>query len=125
MPFIGFISTSQIAIQSWSSLNGSTIVVLTGPNIVTNSWTHVVHTYSPVNGTRLYLNGLLYSASSAFTYLASNAPNYIYAGSFSLATCGVVSSVTSTKQFYGLLNEFYLFSREITVAEVSNLANPN
>ncbi len=59
IPFIGFISTSQIAIQSWSSLNGSTIVILTGLNIVTNSWTYVVHTYSPVNGTRLYLNGLL------------------------------------------------------------------
>jgi hypothetical protein len=48
LPFIGFTSTSQISIKSWSSLNGSTIVILTGPNIVTNSWTHVVHTYSPV-----------------------------------------------------------------------------
>jgi hypothetical protein len=124
MPFIGFTSTGQIAIQSWSAANNGTIVILTGPNIMTNLWTHVAYTYSLANGMRLYLNGLLYSTSSVFTYLADNSPAYIYLGSFPLATCGVTSSVISTIQFYGFLDEFYLFSRELTAADVSNLANP-
>jgi hypothetical protein len=125
MPFIGFTSTGQIAIQSWSAaVSNGTIVTLTGPNLMTNLWTHVAYTYSLANGMRLYLNGLLYSTSSAFTYLADNSPAYIYLGGFPLATCGVTSSVLSTAQFYGFMDEFYLFSRELTAADVSNLANP-
>ena len=124
MPFIGFTSTGQIAIQSWSAVNNGTIVILTGPNITPNIWTHIAYTYSPANGMGLYLNGLLYSTSSAFTYSASSSPNYVYLGSFPLATCAAVSSVISTGQFYGFLDEFYHFSREITAVDVSSLANP-
>lgn len=124
MPFMGFTSTGQIAIQSWSAASGGTIVILTGPTIMTNTWIHVAYSYSSTNGMRLYLNGLLFSSSSAFTYLPSNAPNYIYLGSFPLSTCSAVSTVISTDQFYGLMDEFYLFSREITAADVSGLANP-
>ena len=124
MPFMGFTSTGQIAIQSWSAVNNGTIVILTGPSIVPNIWTHVVYTYSPANGMSLYLNGLLYGASGAFTYSASNSPNHLYLGSFPLATCAAVSSVISAGQLYGFLDEFYLFSREITAADVSSLANP-
>ena len=124
MPFMGLTATGQIAIQSWSATSGGTIVILTGPTIMTNTWIHVAYTYSSTNGMRLYLNGLLYSTSSAFTYLPSNSPNYIYLGSFPLSTCSAASSVISTDQFYGLMDEFYLFSREISAADVSGLANP-
>ena len=124
MPFMGFTSTGQIAIQSWSAASGGTLVLLTGPTIVTDTWMHVAHTYSPTNGMRLYLNGLFYSASSAFSYSPGNSPSYIYLGSFPLSTCSAVSSVISTEQFYGLMDEFYLFSREISAADVSRLANP-
>lgn len=72
MPFMGFTSTGQIAIQSWSAASGGTLVVLTGPTILTDTWMHVAHTYSPTNGIRLYLNGLLYGSSSAFSYLPGN-----------------------------------------------------
>jgi hypothetical protein len=77
MPFIGFTSIGQIAIQSWSAANNGTIVIRTGPNIMKNLWTHVAYTYNTANGMRLYLNGLLYSTSSSFIYLADNSPAYI------------------------------------------------
>jgi len=77
MPFIGFTSIGQIVIQSWSTVNNGTIVILTGSNIMTNLWTHVAHTYSIANGMCLYLNGFLYSTSSSFIYLDDNLPVYI------------------------------------------------
>jgi hypothetical protein len=122
LAFIGLTLGGQIAIQSWRNV-GSNLVSLTGPVLYTNVWTHVVQTYSPNNGMRLYVNGLLSNQSTSFTYLASSIPDYVYLGSFPLPVC-VGTNTIAMGQYYGLLDEFRLFSREITATEVYALANP-
>jgi hypothetical protein len=99
------------------------LVALTGPVLSINVWTHVVQTYSSTNGMRLYVNGILFSQSQTFTYSASDVPDYLYLGSFPLQTC-VTTNVITEGQYYGLLDEFYVFARDLTPAEVYQLANP-
>jgi hypothetical protein len=125
LAFMGLSSSGQIVIQSWDANGGNIPTSLTGPILQTNVWMHVVHTYSSCNGIRLYLNGTLFSQSSPFWYSASGSPNYMYLGSFPLPVCvSPVNNVISMGQYYGLLDEFHLFSREITAAEVYALAQP-
>ena len=117
LAFIGFTSGGHIAIQSWQP----NLTSLTGPATPINAWTHVVQTYSPTNGMRLYVNGSLVNQSSTFTYAASGSSNYIYLGSFPWAVC-VGANTISAGQYYGLLDEFRIYSREITATEVYTLS---
>jgi len=123
LAFIGLTLGGQIAIQSWSTVTNSNLVSLTGPVLSINVWTHVVQTYSPNNGMCLYVNGTLFNQSNTFTYAASGSADYIYLGMFPLQAC-VTFNVIAIGQYYGLLDEFRLFSREITASEVYALANP-
>ena len=122
LPFIGLTSSGEIAVQSWSG-RLPRLITLTGPTLSTNIWTHVVQTYSSTNGMRLFINGNLYNQSTPFLYWASRDPNYLFLGSFPLAPC-VTSSVINQGQYYGLLDEFYLFARDLTPVEVYELASP-
>ena len=125
LAFVGFMSIVQIVIQSWNTVvtNGSPLTSLTGPVLSTNVWTHVVQTYSPTNGMRLYVNGVLSNQTTAFTYSASNTPVYLYLGSFPVPMC-VPSDVICMGQYYSLADELRVFSREITAAKVYALVHP-
>jgi hypothetical protein len=123
LAFIGFTSSGEIAIQSWTGVYNSSLVALTGPVLSINVWTHIVQTYSSSNGMRLFLNGTLFSQSATFVYSASDMPDFIYLGSYPLPVC-VGTNVISMGQYYGLLDEFRLFARDLTPAEVYELANP-
>lgn len=123
LAFIGLTSTGQIAIQSWRPNNESRLVSLTGPVLSTNVWTHVVQTYSLNNGMCLYVNGLLVNQSNTFSYSASGVPVHIYLGRFPLPTC-VSPNTILMGQYSGLLDEFRLYSRELSSTEVYVLANP-
>ena len=123
LAFIGFTSTGQIAVQSWGSTYNQNLVALTGPLVSTNVWTHVVQTYSPTEGMRLYVNGTLFDQSIVFTYRASTTPNYLFLGSFPVPIC-VGTNAISIGQYYGLLDEFQLYTREISAEDVYVLANP-
>ena len=124
MPFIGLTSSGRIVIQSWSSTSGGTLVSLTGPALFTNIWTHIVYTYNPANGMRLYLNGILFQQSSAFSSMGSGSSNYVYLGNFPLTTCTQTSGIISATQYYGIVDEYYLYARELTATEITTLANP-
>ena len=117
IPMIGFTSSGRIAIHSW---NGQS-VSLTGPIIPVKKWTHIVATYSPTNGQRLYVNNALIGSSTAFTFSAGGAPMIITLGS-SMEGTGYASSI-QTGQFYGSLDEFYVYARELTQSEISDLYN--
>ena len=125
MPFIGFTLAGRIVLQSWSATSGGSLITLTGPTLFVNVWTHIVYVYSPINGLLLYLNGILFQQSSVFSYLGSGSANYIYFGSFLLTTCSQTAGLISATQYYGIIDEFYLFARELTVTEVNKLANPS
>jgi hypothetical protein len=118
--FIGLLANGTVQIQIY---NGTAItVVVVGPAIATGTWNHVVHTFSTINGMRLYVNGTLYGSVVA-TYSASGSPNTLTFGNPLLGT-GCDSSFPN-QQFYGSIDEVRLYSRELTVSEILQLySNP-
>lgn len=120
IPMLGFTSTGTISTQSWNAGQ----VNINGPSIVTNVWTHVAVTYSPTNGLRLYINGTQFGASSgAYGFTAANTPVTIALGSSrdGINWCSAGNIVMD--QYYGLMDQFQLYSRELTASFVATLAN--
>ncbi|CAF4046768.1 unnamed protein product, partial [Rotaria magnacalcarata] len=121
IPMLGFTNSGNVGAQGW---NGS-FVSITGPVVATNVWTHLAVTYGPSDGLRLYVNGAQYgSASGRYTYQAAGTPVSLRFGS-SLSDLGVCASgVIKMGQYNGYIDEFKLYSRELSSANVYNLANP-
>ena len=116
---IGLTSGGNVEIQL---VNSGGNIVYTGPVMSVGVWNHVVYTFSSTNGMRLYINGALYG-SRATTYSASGAANTIILGN--PLTGYVCGTSLPNKQFYGSVDEFRLYSREITASEVLQLySNP-
>ena len=115
--FLTMTSSGNIMANLW---NGGP-VPSSGPVLPLNIWNHIGYTYSFTNGIRLYVNGSLYSTTGSFTYSASNALAQILLGG-----CGSGSSCTPGYggPFTGALDEFFLYSRELTAAQILALANP-
>lgn len=119
LPIMGLTSSGQIAVNSWNGGN----VPVTGPTVPLNSWTHVVGTYSLANGERLYVNGTLRASVGGFSFAAGTVPMTLTLGS-SLQGTGVCNTGTiQMGRFYGALDEFYVYARELTAAEVTAHAN--
>lgn len=73
-------------------------------------WYHIVGTFSPINGVRFYLNGVLISISNVFdARTPSNQPLEI--GRYSGSTNG-------TSHFNGLIDEPAIYNRALTEAEI-------
>ncbi|CAF4109352.1 unnamed protein product [Adineta steineri] len=116
--FMGFSSSGQIIGSSYSTAVKDVI----GPILSINVWTHVATTFSTTNGVRLYVNGSLIGSTGAMAYSASGATNTVTLGNSLTTGCGTNSIVPGT--FYGYLDEFRLYSRELSAADVTTLANP-
>ncbi|CAF2754209.1 unnamed protein product [Rotaria sp. Silwood2] len=118
--FIGLNSLGQIIANGYSA---SGMVSVTGPVLTVDQWVHIVETYSQLNGVRLYVNGILYGQSSAFVYAASGSPMTVTLGQFlNGASCdhtGIQSGY-----YRGQIDEFYIYSRELSQVDVTALANP-
>ncbi|CAM4770536.1 unnamed protein product [Rotaria magnacalcarata] len=120
LPIMGLTSAGRIAINSWNGGN----MPITGSSVPLNTWTHVVGTYSSTNGLRLYVNGALSGSLGAYSFSAGGVPMTITLGS-SLLGLGVCNTGTiQMGQFYGSLDEFRVYARELTAADVVGLANP-
>lgn len=120
MPIIGLSSSKQIVGQSY---HGAAISAV-GPILPVDVWTHVVSSYSATNGVRLWVNGSLVNASGVFNYISSNVPNFITLAS-SLSGAGWCrSGPVQAGQFYGLIDELRIYSRELNASDVYALANP-
>jgi hypothetical protein len=121
VPMLGFTSGGAIGVQGW---NGRS-VNLTGPIVTANVWTYLTVTYSSSNGIRLWVNGTQYgSASAPFSYSAANASVTVTLGSSlsGIGYCG--TGVIVVGQYHGYMDEFQLYSRELSAADISDLANP-
>ncbi|CAM4846009.1 unnamed protein product [Rotaria magnacalcarata] len=121
LPIMGLTSIGQIAINSWNNTN----VPITGPIVQLNSWIHVAATYSSSNGERLYVNGSQYgSSSSAYSFAVGGVPMTVTLGSSLLGVGACNTGTIQMNQYNGLLDEFRVYARELTAAEISALANP-
>jgi Concanavalin A-like lectin/glucanases superfamily len=120
MPMLGLTAADQIVGQSWNSV----AVAIIGPNIILGVWTHIAISYSLTTGFRLWVNGVLIGTSGLFTYAAANMPAWITVGLTPAAALTCARGSISIGQFYGMIDEMKVYSRELTAAEVLTLANP-
>jgi hypothetical protein len=121
LPMLGFTSGGAIGVAGW---NGNS-VSLTGPIVTANVWTYVAATYSLSNGLRIWINGTQYgSASAPFSYVAANGPVILTLGSSLSGTSSCYAGVSVMGQYLGYIDEFQFYSRELSAADISNLANP-
>jgi hypothetical protein len=120
VPFIGLNSQGQIVVNG---LNESSVIQITGPAIVVDQWIHIVETYSQAHGMYLYVNGTLYGQSSAFIYQSSGVPMTVTLGQ-SLSGNGCAHSEIVPGYYQGEIDEFYIYSRELSLADITALANP-
>ena len=113
LSLMGLNSTGELIVFSW---NGS-LITLVGPVLSTYQWTHVAMSYDRNDGLKLYINGTLHSSTPTFPYAAPGTTNYLFVGtspaSTSCATNGYING-----QYEGELDEFRLYSRSLTAAEV-------
>jgi len=87
-------------------------------------WTHIVTSYSATNGVRLWVNGTLIGWSGPFVYASSNVPNTITLGSSLSGTSPCSTGSIVKGQFYGMMDELRVYSRELNASDVYALANP-
>jgi hypothetical protein len=119
VPFIGLSSSGQLVVNSW---NGGVIQV-NGPVLTVGHWVHIAQTYSQADGIILYINGILYAQSSSFVYAAYGAPMTVTLGQ-SLSGNLCAHSGVVPGYYQGEIDEFYIYSRELSQADVTTLANP-
>ena len=119
LPLLALTTTSQLVSYSWDGQ----LVRVAGPVAPANDWTHVAVTYSLISGLHLYVNGTLIDASMPFSFLSSGTPIYLLLGN---PDFGGVCSLTfdSCGPYVGAVDEFRLYSRELTPVDVVALANP-
>ena len=118
---IGLNSFGQIVVHG---LNTSGLVELVGPVLKTAEWIHIVETYSQTNGLRLYVNGTLYGQSSPFSYAASGVPMTVTLGQALSGGENCLHGTIRTGYYRGQIDEFYIYSRELSQAHVTALSNP-
>lgn len=116
---LGLSSTDEIIGQNWNN----TMIAVRGPALQLGVWTHIVSSYSLVNGLRLWVNGIFIGSSPLFTYAASGMANWITVGTTFSAALSCASGNVSAGQFYGMIDELRIYSRELTASEVSQLYN--
>ncbi|CAF0936001.1 unnamed protein product [Didymodactylos carnosus] len=120
LPFIGFTTSGQIAVQMWQ---GSYPPSVTGPTLLLNTWNHVVETFSVTNGLKLYINGSLYSTNSVSNFAASGSSMYLTVASslsgYSPACSGL--GVIPFTSYPGGVDELRIYSRELIAQDVCTL----
>jgi hypothetical protein len=120
LPKLGFSTNGSFVAQSWHGA----VVTIFGPQIPTSNWTHIVETWSSTNGLRLYVNGGLYGSAVMTTFNSYNGGNmYIFLGTSGFGTNCQTSGILMGS-YSGAIDEFYVYDREITQAEVCPLASP-
>ncbi|CAF1013056.1 unnamed protein product, partial [Didymodactylos carnosus] len=122
LPFIGFASTQQLAVQIWG---GSTADYALGPIPPVNSWTHVVQTWSTSSGLNIYINGSLYGTNSGATaYGASGVDDFLTLASTLQAIpypangCSTTGVLGGLGYYNGYVDELRIYSRELTALEI-------
>ncbi|CAF0817442.1 unnamed protein product [Adineta steineri] len=115
---IGFSSAGNITANIWYPNNQ-----VTGPVLSANTWAHIATTYSQTHGLTLYVNGVSVGSTTAQNNDAPGTPVILTLGN-SLSGSWCQSQSIAIGTFYGYLDEFRVYSRELSAAEVSELANP-
>ncbi|CAF3368880.1 unnamed protein product [Rotaria sp. Silwood1] len=94
---------------------------ITGPFISALQWAHIVYTYSFTNGQIMYINGVQYAATGSMSFSSSGIIDWLTIGHNII---GCTPSPIYGGAFFGIIDEFYVFRRELSATDVYSLANP-
>ncbi|CAF1074575.1 unnamed protein product [Rotaria sp. Silwood1] len=105
-------------------MNSSNVAIAATSSVALplNVWTHILQTSSPTNGNRLYINGVLVASVSVSSGTAVGP--YVFIGASPTGTNSCPAGSIVPGQFYGAVDEYRVFGRELTTAEICRLANP-
>jgi hypothetical protein len=121
-PFLGFSSNGSLAAQIYAG--GSSMFVALGPILpLSPSWTLIVQTWSSTNGLQLYMNNILVSSvPTASTFAASGQTlNYLILGNCANSCACTSGAVSAPGPFLGDIDDWRIYSRELTVIDVCSL----
>ncbi|CAF1603288.1 unnamed protein product [Adineta ricciae] len=123
VPTIGFDSSGRLTIQILGA-NGIYSSSFTSGTISLNQWTHIVMTYSKINGIQLFVNGSFSSENMKHrTYSATGSRYTILVGtSLPSDICSHGKTQIVPLQFRGKIDELKIFSRELSFIEIAQLA---
>jgi hypothetical protein len=95
-----------------------------GPVLVLNVWTHITHTFSVINGIRLYINGILYASSGGgISREGFNMPVYVTLANRLLGAGSCDSGNIINGPYAGAIDGLRIYSREISAAEACALSS--
>jgi hypothetical protein len=119
-PFITFSSTGVLVTQVYS---GGASITLNGPSLITTGWTHIIQTFSPNNGQRVYINGYLYTSTIASNmYTASGTSDYVTIGNMLDGTGYCANPSTVLTVFQGGIDELRIYGAELSSIDACLLA---
>jgi hypothetical protein len=121
IPILGFTSSGRLVAQS---IQNGQIINTTGPSLPVGKWTHVAYIYSMNYGVRVYVNGTFVSSTGPFQYTSANASVNILLGNcrtYNQCNCTFGSIVPA--QYYGAIDEFQVYSRELSLNDIQELVN--
>jgi hypothetical protein len=120
LPFLAFATNGSLGAQIY---NGSVIsVVAPTSSVSTLVWSHVVETWSPPNGLRLYINNVLVaSLGSAVAYSGNSVINYITLGNTLIGPTECLMGVANDTAYTGDMDDFRVYSRELSASDVCTL----
>ncbi|CAF0988999.1 unnamed protein product [Adineta steineri] len=121
-PFIGFASNGSLIVQL---MTNTSYAAISYSSLSLTDFTHIVQTWSSTNGLRLYINNVLVGSIAATTYqTVSSWINYVTLGSC-LNGCVSCSAVPGNQvlpgSFAGAIDDFRVYSREVTASDVCTL----
>lgn len=123
-PFLGFHVNGSLVAQTYINPPGF-VPAAVGSRPAISMMSHVVSTWSPINGIRLYLNNVLVGSNPSAIpfYRASGVPNYV---TLANALGGIVcasNGIPPSSIFNGDMDDFRIYNRELTVGEINTLYN--
>lgn len=117
----GLTSTGRVSVNVLDSSNN--VIAATAPTALQVSvWTHIAQTFSPTNGIRLYINGMLVTTASVPT--GQPVGPYTIIGRSLPGTTSCQAGSIITGQFYGGVDEYRVFRNELTTMDICRLSNP-
>lgn len=118
---IGFNQSGFLTAQTWGEAGFYAVSAET--TTPSSLWTHVSVTYSTELGIRLFINGNLVSSNSTYSdYSASGQMCTITVGTYLPPNIVMpINSAILPEQYRGKVDELKIFSRELTLDEISRL----
>ena len=117
---LGLSVSNQIIGQNWNGVE----VSVTGPVLPLNTWTHLVTSYSPSTGLSLWVNGTRVASPVPLRIAAPDAPLFLTLGTRVPSSWRCANGSIQGGQFYGMMDELRVYSRELNASEICSLACP-